>query len=149
MKEHKLELDKPRELRYGFRALRDIRLRVGERSLENLMNMPVDEMPVFAWAGLKWEDKTLTVEQVEELLDAAIPDKYTVMEVTEIIITAMADQIGIETKKTPAGETKVHPDLQKAVEETVKTGKIMEEKKAQKKKPEGTTISSKKQKKQP
>lgn len=134
MKEHKLNLDKPRVLRYGFKALRAIRMKFGERSIENLLNMPIDEMPVFAWAGLKWGDnKSLTIEQVEEFLDEAIPDKYTVMEATEIIISAMADQIGIKGKKAPAGAPEV--------EVTAKDLKV------EKEKPKGTTVSSRKPKK--
>lgn len=135
-KEHKLDLDKPRELRYGFKALRMIRLKFGERSIENLLNMPIDEMPVFAWAGLKWgDDKALTLEKVEELLDKAIPDKYTVMEVTEIIINAIADQVGIKGKKAPAGA----PKVELTAEKTEEAGKTEPEKK---------TPSSRKQKKQ-
>jgi len=137
MKEHKLELDKPRVLRYGFKALRLIRLKFGERSIANLMNMPIDEMPAFAWAGMKWDDKSITLEQVEDLLDAAIPDKYTVMEATEIIINAIADQVGIKGKKAPAGETKTELKVEEKAE-----------KKGKKPGPAGATVSSRTPKKQ-
>lgn len=133
MKDYILDLDKPRKLRYGFKALRLLRQKYGERSIESLMNVPVDELPVFAWAGLKWEDDSIKVEQVEGLLDEAIPEKYTIMGIIEVVMGAMAAQIGVDLKKIPAG------DREK------KTEKV--EKKAEKPEPTGTIPSSRKPKK--
>lgn len=121
MKDYILDLDKPRKLRYGFKALRLLRQKFGDRSLENLMDMPTDEMPVFAWAGLKWNDNALTVERTEEMLDAAIPENHTIVGATTIILTALAAHMGVESKKVQA-------DALKKIQE-----KIAEEKKAEKK----------------
>jgi len=111
MKEHILELDRPRTLRFGFKAVRLIRQKLGNRSIDSLMNMPVDEVPILAWAGLKWEDNSLTVEKVEDLLDEKIPGKYKLVDIIEIVMIAMAEQIGAEKgkkveKKAPADELK-------------------------------------------
>lgn len=106
MKDYILDLDRPRELRFGFKAMREIRLKFGDRTLDQLMEIKVDEMPVLAWAGLKWEDKQLTVEKVEDMLDEAIPAKYTILKVTEIVLEALATQMGVEPKKVKAGGTK-------------------------------------------
>jgi len=133
MKDFILELDKPRELRFGFKATRMIRQKFGDRSLDQLMNIKVDEVPILVWAGLKWEDKALTVEQVETLLDEAIPKTYTIMKITELTLEALAAQMGIDTKKVKAGG------------QVVKAEVVTEEKKQPKK----TTPSTKKQKKQP
>lgn len=138
MKDYILDLDKPRELRFGFKASRMIRQRFGERSLDSLLNIKWDEVPVLVWAGLKWDDKQLTVEQVEDLLDDAIPEKYTILEVTNTTLTALAEHMGIESKKAKADETE--KKTEKAKPET------MAEKKTE---PTEVIPSTKKQKKQP
>lgn len=138
MKDYILDLDKPRELRFGFKASRMIRQRFGERSLDSLLNIKWDEVPVLVWAGLKWDDKQLTVEQVEDLLDDAIPKKYTILEVTNTTLTALAEHMGIESKKAKADETE--KKTEKAKPET------MAEKKTE---PTEVIPSTKKQKKQP
>lgn len=109
MKDYILDLDKPRELRYGFKALRMIRQKFGDRNLDQLQNIKMDEIPSLAWAGLKWQESGLTVERVEDLLDEAIPKTYTIMAVTTMILEALAAQMGVEIpsplKKALAGET--------------------------------------------
>lgn len=103
MKEHILDLDKPRKLRYGFRALRIIREKYGEnKELTDVMDVNVDEIPFFAYAGLVREDESLTPEKVEELIDDAIPDRYTVLDIVGIIAKAIADQIGVKPGKKKA-----------------------------------------------
>lgn len=106
MKNHVLELDRPRELRFGFKALRAIREKFGDRSIDQLLNIKVDEIPVLVLNGLKWEDKTLTLNKVEDLLDAVIPKKYTILGVTTQVLEALAAQMGVEPKKVKAGGTK-------------------------------------------
>ncbi len=102
MKEYILDLDKPRELRFGFKSLRAIREKFGNKSLSELMNIEVDEIPVLVLHGLAWDEKALTLDQVEDLLDAAIPKKYTVLGITTLILEALAAQMGIDTKKVIA-----------------------------------------------
>lgn len=134
MKDFILDLDKPRELRFGFKAMREIRAKFGNRSLDQLMNIKVEEIPKLVWAGLKWEDKTLTVEQVENRLDDAIPKKYTIMKITEFVLEALAAQMGIDIKKTEAGnrkkkeeakkeKPKVKPEAKKVIPSTKRQGK--------------------------
>jgi len=123
MKDFILDLDKPRELRFGFKATRAIRQKFGERSLESLLNIKWDEIPVLVWAGLKWDDKQLTVEQVEDLLDAAIPGTYTILKVTEIALEALAEHMGIELKKAKAGETEKKTEEKKQATETIPSTK--------------------------
>lgn len=141
MKDHIINLDKPRKLRYGFKAIRMIRQKFGDKSIENILNINVDEVPTLAWAGLKWEDNTLTLEQVEDLLDAAIPEKYTIMSLIELIMGAMAAQVGVQVKKAPAGEAKV--------ELTVEKSEKKAEKKAEKTEAAETIPSSRKHKSKP
>lgn len=100
MKEYILNLDKPRKLKYGFKALRIIREKYGgKKELTDIMNVNIDEIPFFAYAGLTGEDETLTPEQVEELIDDKIPDRYTVLDIVNIIAEAITDQIGVKPEK--------------------------------------------------
>ena len=138
MKDHILELDKSRTLRFGFKAMRTIRNRFGDRSLDQLMSIKVDEIPVLAWAGLTHEDKALTIEQVEDLLDAAIPEKYTILKVTELILGALASQMGVDTKKVKAGAPIVTAEVEVEKPETATEEKTQ---------PTKTIPSTKKQKK--
>jgi len=102
VKEYILDLDKPRELRFGFKSLRAIREKFGNKSLSELMNIEVDEIPVLVLHRLARDEKALTLDQVEDLLDAAIPKKYTVLGITTLILEALAAQMGIDTKKVIA-----------------------------------------------
>lgn len=94
MKDYILELDKPRKLKFGFKASRLIREKFGNMDLKDIGNMHIEDMPTIAWAGLVWEEEGLTVERVEELLDAKIPDKYTLIHCMEIVIEALCSHIG-------------------------------------------------------
>jgi hypothetical protein len=114
MEEHVLNLDKPRKLHYGFKALRIIREKYGEKKeLTDVMNVNVDEIPFFAYAGLIKEDESLTTEKVEELIDETIPDRYTVLDIVGIIVKAISDQMGVKVKKK--AKTKKKTPLQTTV----------------------------------
>lgn len=103
MEPHVLDLDKPRKLHYGFRALRIIREKYGEeKELTDIMDINIDEIPFFAYAGLAKEDESLTPEKVEELIDDAIPERYTILDVVGIICKAIADQVGVKPGKKKA-----------------------------------------------
>lgn len=99
MKEYILNLDKPRRLKFGFRASRLMREQFGGKDLDAVSDMNVDEFPKIAWCGLVWEDKDLTMERVEELLDEKIPSEYTVTSVIEMIGNAILDHMGVDLKK--------------------------------------------------
>lgn len=137
MKDYILELDKTRTLRFGFKATRLIRQKFGDRNLDQLLNIKVDEMPILAWAGLKHGDNALTVEQVEDLLDEAIPKTYTVLKATEIVLEALAAHMGVEVKKVAA-------DVLKKLAPKVEVGKPATE---EKKEPEKVIPSKTKHKK--
>ena len=106
MREHVLELDRPRKLKFGFKAIRLIREHFGEKDVSDLLNMKVDEMPIIAWAGLIHEDPNLTIEKVEDLLDGSIPERYTVVEIVNILVKALEDHFGISEKKTTSSKKK-------------------------------------------
>ena len=58
----------------------------------------IEEIPHFVWIGLIWEDETLTLEHVENLIEDAIPDKYTVIGIVDTVVEAIADQVGVKKK---------------------------------------------------
>jgi len=106
MKEHILELDKPRKLKYGFKALRLIREKYGEKTeLTDVMTIESDEMPFFAWAGLAWQDETLTPEKVADLIDEKIGETYTILDIINIIVAAIADHVGVKLAKKKVKKT--------------------------------------------
>jgi len=112
VREYILELDRPRKLKFGFKAIRLIREHFGEKDVSDLLNMKVDEMPIIAWAGLVHEDPDLTIEKVEDLLDGSIPERYTVVEIVNILAEALADHFGVSEKKTtPSRRKKKSPGL--------------------------------------
>ena len=110
MEPHVLNLDKTRKLHYGFKAIRIIREKYGgEKELTDIMEINIDEVPYFAYAGLIREDDKLTPEKVEELIDSAIPGQYTVLDIVGIIAKAITDQMGVKPgkkkRKTPSKTT--------------------------------------------
>lgn len=124
MNVYTLDLDKPRELRFGFKAIREIRNKFGERSVESLLNIKWDEVPILVWAGLKWEDKQLTVDRIEDLLDAAIPAKYTIVEITKTVVDAFAEHMGLKLgKKDKAGDQETSQKTKKQPTETIPSTK--------------------------
>jgi hypothetical protein len=63
---------KERVLRYSIGTMKKLRTAFGATSLlkDGLQNIDEDKLPILIWHGLVHEDPTLTVEQVEELIDA-------------------------------------------------------------------------------
>ncbi len=115
MDAHILDLDKPRKLKFGFGALKELKKKYGkEKSMADIMRAGLDEVPFWAWVGLLWEDKELTAERVEELIDEAIPEKYTLLGVSTLVADAILDQMGMQVKKkakVKTGKKKKAPSL--------------------------------------
>jgi len=130
MKIYTLNLDRERELQFGFKAIREIRNKLGERSVESLLSLKWDEVPILIWAGLKKDDKQLTLEKVESLLDDAVPAKYTIIQITNLVVEAFSEHMGLNLGKKDSADDQ---------EESKKT--------TAKKQPKETIPSTKKQKK--
>lgn len=63
-------LDRPRTLRYGMNALAKIEDITGKPIVNlDLNNVGIKDLLVIVYAGLYHEDKSLTVEQVGDLID--------------------------------------------------------------------------------
>lgn len=85
-------LDRPRKIKYDYNAMSDA---------EATMNMGIAE--IFAaerlgfrvarnmlWAGLKWEDKTLRLEQVGDMLQAYMLGGGSIADISSLIIQGIA-----------------------------------------------------------
>jgi hypothetical protein len=81
-------------LRYGFRALREIEGKLGvgiSKAFEKLKNdLRMEDLAAIAWAGLVWEDKTLTVDAVIDLID----EYSDFREALDIILSAIDESFG-------------------------------------------------------
>lgn len=147
-KDYFLDLDRPRELRFGFKAARIIRQKFGNRTADQIfMNLHMDEVPTIVYAGLLWQDDKLTLNRVEILLDESVPKKYTMMDITDIALGALADHMGVPQKEKPQEEKgkKASADNLKKTEKTKLD--VKKRIKAEEKKPIETIPSTKKQKK--
>ena len=101
MADYVLALDRPRRLKFGFRACRLIREKFGDKEINEILNMKVDEMPVIAWAGMVWEDSNLTPEKAEEIIEAAIFEgKTRIIDVISTLSACLAEQFGAQKKTT-------------------------------------------------
>lgn len=73
-----IEFDKPRQLKFDLRALKDLEANMGGQPLaviiSNLMNVGITATTVALWAGLKHEDPTLTISLATKMLQKYIDD---------------------------------------------------------------------------
>lgn len=105
MKDYILNLDRPRKLKFGFKATRLINEKFKERDLKKLVEFALDEFIFLTWAGLIWEDKDLTEEAVEELLDEKVGIEYSQTDIANIVAEAMTAHSGAMPVKKKASET--------------------------------------------
>ena len=138
MKEYILDLDKPRVLKFGFLALKKIELKFGKLTVDQILALKNHDWLFVAWAGLIWEDKELSVDQLMEKIDDSIPKKNTITSIIEITAGAFTAHFG--------GPKKVQASAIAAAEKHMKKLKV--EKETEKKEEVTLTIpSSKPQKK--
>lgn len=124
MKEHIINLDRPRRLKFGFRASRLIREKFGSKDVDALKDMNIDEFPYIAYAGLVWEDETLTAEKVEQLLDEKIGSEYTVVKIIGILSSAIVDHMGVDFRKVKGkGGVSVKKKKKSGPRERIPSGK--------------------------
>ena len=120
---HILKLDRDRELHFGFKAMRKLRLKFGDnKSIDQMMNLKVDEIPALVFIGLSKDDPKLTEAQLDDLLDDTIGKTYTMMDITTIVLKALQEQLGTkpdeeeDSKKAPAGDQKTKVEVIPEVE---------------------------------
>lgn len=105
MKDYVLNLDKPRKLKFGFKATRLINEKFKKRDLTKLVEFALEEFLFLAWAGLMWEDESLTEEKLEELMDEKIGVEYSQTDIANIVAAAMTAHAGTVPVKKKVSET--------------------------------------------
>jgi hypothetical protein len=80
-----IELDRPRTLKLTFNAFCDAEGVVGHSVLRQ--DLGLSEIRALLWAGLKHEDRTLTIQKVGELLG----DGAKMAEVMNVVASAVND----------------------------------------------------------
>jgi hypothetical protein len=67
----RIELDKPRRLRFDLSALADVEERLGVESIEQFFDQPLNFRTIrtILWAGLVHEDPSLTEKEVGRWVD--------------------------------------------------------------------------------
>lgn len=122
MTDHVLHLDKPRRLKFGFKAIRLLKEKFKDIALEDLWKLEIPQMIPVIKIGLAWEDEDITEEEVERLIDEQIPERYTVVKILEIVTAALIDHIGAE--KGEKKKKKVNPRKPKYATITRKPKKL-------------------------
>lgn len=112
MKDYVLNLDRPRKLKFGFKADRLLTEKYGNKEVWDLEKIALQEFVSFAWIGLLWEDESLTVEKVEELLDEKIGDTYSQFDIITLITEALGAHLGTMVGKKKV--TKTTPSTRRA-----------------------------------
>lgn len=98
-----IELDRPRNLRYGMNALVKIEEMIGRPiSKLDLDNISIKDMRTIIYAGLFHEDKNLSPEKVGELID----EFSDINTVAEKLGEAMTAAFGTKNAKRAAAEQK-------------------------------------------
>lgn len=126
-KEFFLDLDRRRKLIFDFNAWDIIAEHLspdGKTFDPTAMNITYRELPILAYAGLKWEDESLTLEKTKQLLNEAIRQgKLTILQIMTEVTGAMFAQSGVEAPELKL-ETKVpeFEDAPKNPEAAVETG---------------------------
>lgn len=87
-----IEIDKTRNLRYGFKALSLIEKKFGKSlSKIDFDDLKIDELIKITWAGLVHEDKELTEDKLMTLLDE---NNVSMQKLAEGIAEAMKRSFG-------------------------------------------------------
>lgn len=103
-----IELDRPRNLRYGMNALVKIEEMIGRPiSKLDLENISIKDLRTIIYAGLFHEDKNLSPEKIGELIDE-FSDINTVAEklgeaMTEAFGTKNVERAAAKAEKTGIG----------------------------------------------
>ena len=80
-----ITLDRTRNLRYGMKAVSMIEERIKKPIMSvDFDNLTMNELAVVVWAGLAWEDESLTPNKVMDIIDAS----QDTIKITEVLKTA-------------------------------------------------------------
>lgn len=85
-----IELDKPRRLKYDVNALASIEEAMGGLTLGQAFRTPgIRAIRALLWAGLRWEDRQLTLEGAGDILQAYLEGGGDVDKLTDAMQAAL------------------------------------------------------------
>lgn len=94
-----IELDKTRNLRYGYKAMQQVEDRLGiHLSQLNFDSVSLNELAIILLAGLQHEDNDLTVDKLVDILDEF--DLTIIEELAEKLGKAIGEAMG-KNRKAP------------------------------------------------
>lgn len=97
-----IELDKHRNLRYGYKALIEIEEMLGLGiSKINFGALRLRDMAIIIYCGLKHEDEDLTVDKVIDIIDANSDIESVTSKLAEAIENAFGDEPKKKTMTKP------------------------------------------------
>lgn len=77
-----ITLDRPRRLRITWRDAREIERRIGMPTLDIIQNrlarLDLSAISTVAWVALRWEDKALTQEHLDDTIEKKIETGWTI-----------------------------------------------------------------------
>lgn len=93
---HTIQLDKPRNIKFGMKAIKTIEAK-HKKPISNIdmNNFTMEDTAYFIWAGLQHEDKDLTPNMVMDLID----EHLTIKEMYDAVTAAMEQAFGKEKKE--------------------------------------------------
>ncbi|QKE72654.1 hypothetical protein HPK19_07470 [Arthrobacter citreus] len=90
-----INLDKPRILKFGHKALKQLKAMTGKTLVqidESIMNLDPEEIEIYMYCGLlvdaKSNNEELTLEKVEDILEEAANYKVIIEKISEAIARA-------------------------------------------------------------
>lgn len=88
-----IELDKERRIRFTMNALADAeRVRgLGLPAMIHPLNVGHLTTRALLWAGLKWEDRSLTLEKAGDLVDTWIANGHKVTDLEKLVYSALEE----------------------------------------------------------
>lgn len=101
-------LDKPRNIKFGYRGLITAQVLTGKKTLEILNSaalMDIDVLSKVLYAGLQHEDKSLTLDKLIDLVDENAENvAYVIKITTDILCKSIGVKIDEDNLKEEAQE---------------------------------------------
>jgi hypothetical protein len=97
-------LDRPRRIRFTVNAICDLERKAGGSIVTLFEQSPgFDLIRAMLWAGLKWEDRILTVEATGELMQKYLEGGGALENIVKVIGEALAASGIVAKKEEPDG----------------------------------------------
>lgn len=106
-----INLDKPRKVKFNVSALITAETLCGKKGMEIVQDTIMFDMNTFIkllCAGLRHEDKDLTVDKVTGILDTYMEENDSITPITDIVTEMYCKAIGVKIQKPdPSQENEV------------------------------------------